>query len=208
MIESAANGARGGTLIDAARPRINGLLWDALLVLGFGTAMALFARISIPFNPVPITGQTFGVLFTGLVLGSRRGGLAMLVYLAEGLAGLPVFANGTSAWTPSAVGAPVIAGPTAGYLVAFPVAAFAMGLLAERGWDRNVLTTFAAMLIGEGVIFLFGLAWLSHYVGVENVLDLGLTPFLIGEAIKMVLATLLLPGGWALLRARHGGLSR
>ena len=210
MIGSATNGARGGTLIDAVRPRINSLPWNVLLVLGFGTLMALFARISIPlpFTPVPITGQTFGVLLTGLLLGSRRGALAMLAYLAEGLAGLPVFANGASAWTPSAVGVPVIIGPTAGYLIGFPVAAFVVGLLAERGWDRGVLTTFAAMLIGEVVIYLFGLAWLSHYVGLANVLTFGFTPFALGEVLKMALAALLLPGGWALLRSRRGELTR
>lgn len=209
MIEGTATGADRKTLIDVARPRINSRLWDALLVLGFGTLMALFAQISIPlpFTPVPITGQTFGVLLTGLLLGSRRGGMAMLVYLAQGLAGLPVFANGASAWTPSVVGVPVIAGPTAGYLVAFPVAAFAVGLLAERGWDRNVLTTFVAMVIGEGITYLFGLAWLAHFVGIENVLTFGFSPFIVGDLIKMALAALLLPSGWALLRTLHGTLS-
>jgi len=205
-----AGGTRDGTLIDAARPDVNSLLWDSLLVLGFSALMTLFARISIPlpFTPVPVTGQTFGVLVTGLLLGSRRGGLAMLAYLAQGLAGLPIFANGASAWTPSAAGVPVIVGPTAGYLVAFPVAALVVGLLAERGWDRNVLLTAIAMLLGEVIIYLFGLAWLSRFVGMGNVLQLGLYPYIAGDLIKMALAALLLPGGWALLRMLRGAWSQ
>ena len=107
------------TIIDAARPRIRAWLWDIGLIVGFGTLMAAFARISIPLYPVPITGQTLGVLLTGALIGSRRGGLAMLVYLAEGLIGLPVFALGRSAWTPVG-GLPVIIGPTAGYLFLLP----------------------------------------------------------------------------------------
>jgi biotin transport system substrate-specific component len=188
------------TIVDAARPRISPLLWDVGLIVGFGSLMAIFARISIPLYPVPITGQTLGVLLTGALLGSRRGGLAMLVYLAEGIAGLPVFALGHNAWTPVA-GLPVIIGPTAGYLFSYPIAAFAVGWLAERGWDRAFWRSVLAMLTGEVLIYCVGLPWLAHYVGLGRALPLGLLPFIPGDAIKLIIAAAVLPSGWRLLGA-------
>src|SRR5256885_2973206 len=109
--------AHPGTAADRVIPRSGGVLWDIGLIVAFGTLMAAFARIAVylPFTPVPITGQTLGVLLTGALLGRRRGGLAMLVYLVEGIAGLPVFAGGNTAWTPTAIGAPTIIGPSPGY---------------------------------------------------------------------------------------------
>jgi biotin transport system substrate-specific component len=188
------------TIIDAARPRSWALLWDIGLIVAFGTLMAAFARISIPLIPVPITGQTLGVLLTGALLGSRRGGAAMLVYLAEGLAGLPVFALGHNAWTPTA-GVPVIVGPTAGYLFSYPVAAFLVGWLAEHGWDRTFWRSVPAMLAGELVIYAIALPWLARYVGLGHTLQLGLLPFIPGDAIKLLLAAAVLPSGWRLLSA-------
>jgi biotin transport system substrate-specific component len=189
------------TLADVARPSQNALLWDAALVILFGTAMAAFARIAIhlPFTPVPITGQTLGVLLTGALLGSRRGALAMLVYLGEGLLGLPVFAGATSAWSPSAFGVPVIIGPSAGYLYSYPVAAFVVGRFAERGWTRTFKKSVLAMLAGEAVIYAIGLPWLAIYVGVRNAILLGLVPFIPGDALKLLLAAGVLPSGWKLL---------
>ena len=195
---------RTATLADAVLPRTGGLARDALLIAGSGIVLAALAQVSIPlpFTPVPITGQTLGVLLVGALLGSRRGALAMLAYLGEGLAGWPVFAGGTSAWSPSALGVPVIVGPTAGYLLAFPLAAFVVGALAERGWDRQVGSTIAMMAVGNVVIYLFGLAWLGQYVGYERVLALGLAPYLPGDAAKVLIAAAALPSGWRLLRAR------
>jgi biotin transport system substrate-specific component len=191
------------TIIDAARPRTSPLLWNIGLIVAFGTLMAAFARISIPLYPVPITGQTLGVLLTGALLGSRRGGLAMLVYLAEGIAGLPVFALGHSAWTPVA-GLPVIVGPTAGYLFSYPIAAFAVGWLAERGWDRAFWRSVLAMLAGELLIYCVGLPWLAYYVGVPHAFAAGLRPFILGDAIKLLVAAAVLPSGWRVLAAaRH-----
>lgn len=197
--------ARAGSLADAALTRRIGLRWDILLVLASGSAMALFARIAIllPFTPVPITGQTLGVLLAGAILGSRRGALALLTYLAEGLAGLPVFAAGTSAWSPSVPGLPVILGPSAGYLVAYPLAAFVVGWLVERGWDRRFGRAVLAMLAGELVIYLFGLAWLARFAGPAQAVPLGLLPFLPGDAIKVLLAAIILPSAWQLLAPVH-----
>lgn len=206
-----AIGARRGTLADWVFPRAGGLLWDIGLIVAFGTLMAAFARIAVylPFTPVPITGQTLGVLLTGALLGSRRGGLAMLAYLAEGIAGLPVFAGGNSAWSPSSMGPPVIVGPSAGYLYSYPLVAFLVGWLAERGWDRNVWRAAAAMALGEIVIYTVGVPWLAAYVGVDSALILGLLPFIPGDVIKLVIAAAVLPSGWALVShsRRSGGLA-
>ncbi len=196
-----ARNARLGTLADVVLPGRGGLAWDALLVLAFAALMPLLARVAIPlpFTPVPITGQTFGVLLAGALLGPRRAALAMLVYLAEGLAGLPVFAGGASAWSPSRAGVPVIVGPSAGYLFSYPFAAFAVGLLAERGWDRRFRRAAAAMLVGEAVIYLGGLPWLALYVGADRTVPLGLLPFVPGDAVKLLLAAAALPWAWRLL---------
>jgi biotin transport system substrate-specific component len=189
------------TLVDVIRPDVLGRQRDLLLVVAFGTLMGALAQVAVPlpFTPVPVTGQTLGVLLIGALLGSKRGAAAMLMHLAEGLAGLPVFAEGSTAWTLTRLGVPTIIGPTAGYLLAFPVAAFVVGWLAERGWDRRLLTAAAAMLVGEVVIYAVGLPWLALYVGAERAIPLGLLPFLAGDAVKLALAATALPSGWTLL---------
>ena len=140
---------RVSTLAEATVPR-GGLLRDALLVVGFSLLTALCARIVIPlpFTPVPITGQTFAVLLTGAALGARRGAAAIVLYVLEGLAGLPVFAGGAS-------GLARLLGPTGGYLLGFIAAAYLTGTLAERGWDRTVRWAAAAMAAGNVVVYLF-----------------------------------------------------
>lgn len=189
------------TYSDVFRPqtRSNVLAYELLLLVGATLVIALSAQVSINlwFTPVPITGQTFAVLLVGTLLGSKRGAVALLTYLAEGLAGMPVFANGTSGWA-------ILSGPTGGYLVGFVAAAFVTGWLAERGWDRRVWTTALAMLIGNLVIYACGLTWLAKFVGTAHVLEAGLTPFLTGDALKIALAAGLLPGGWKLLALLRG----
>ncbi|MCS7050082.1 MAG: biotin transporter BioY [Thermomicrobium sp.] len=167
------------------------LLASVVLVVAGSVLTALAAQVSIPlpFTPVPITGQTFAVLLVGAVLGSRRGAVSMALYVAEGLVGLPVFAGGKA-------GLAVLLGPTGGYLLGFIAAAFVTGWLAERGWDRRPLTTAFAMALGNVVIYLFGVSWLAVFVGLERAPLLGLVPFLPGDALKIVLATVALPGAW------------
>ncbi len=174
----------------------------AVVVLAGSALIALAAqlRIDLPFSPVPVTGQTFAVLLVGAVLGARLGAAALLTYLGEGLVGLPVFAGGTSAWTPSSAGVPVIAGPTAGYLVGFVAAAAIVGALAERGFDRNVVTTIVAMVAGDLAIYVFGVPWLAKFVGADRALALGLQPFIVGDAFKIAVAAAALPLGWKALR--------
>lgn len=172
-----------------------GLLWDAVLVVGFACLTAAFAQISFWIGPVPVTGQTFAVLLTGALLGSRRGALSQLSYLAIGATGIPFwFALG---------GPPGIArlvGPTGGYLIGFVAVAYLVGWLAERGWDRRIWTAALAMLAGETVLYVFGLTWLVRFVPVGKVLQVGLYPFAIGDLIKVAAAALMLPSAWLLLR--------
>jgi biotin transport system substrate-specific component len=174
----------------------------AVVVLAGSALIALAAqlRIDLPFSPVPVTGQTFAVLVVGAALGARLGAAAVIAYLVEGLAGLPVFAGGTSAWTPGTTGIPVIAGPTAGYLVGFVAAAAIVGALAERGFDRNVVTTIVAMVLGDLAIYVFGLPWLAKFVGIDKAIPLGLQPFIVGDLFKIALAAAALPLAWRALR--------
>jgi len=169
-------------------------LVDAALVLAGSLAVAVSAQLQyvLPFTPVPITGQTLAVLLVGATLGSRRGALAMAAYLAEGAAGLPVFAGG-------GMGLPWLLGPTAGYLWSLPVAAWLVGWLAERGWDRSFLGATAAMLIGNGVIYFLALPWLAAFVGPDRVAATGLFPFVLGDLIKIGVAATVLPAAWSVI---------
>jgi biotin transporter BioY len=186
------------TFMDVAVPRA-GLLWDVVLVVGFACLTALCAQISFWLGVVPITGQTFGVLLSGALLGSRRGALSQLTYLAIGATGIPYwFALGGT------VGIARLVGPTGGYLIGFVAAAFMVGWLAERGWDKRVWTAIPAMLAGSVAMYIFGLTWLSRFVPEGTVLQAGLYPFVIGDLIKIVAAALAIPSGWLLLRRLKG----
>ena len=187
------------TYADILRPdtRRNARLYDVSLIVGGSLAVGLSAQVALPlaFSPVPITGQTLAVLLVGALMGRVRGGVVMLLYLAEGVAGLPVFAGGGA-------GAAHLLGPTGGYLVGFVVAATVTGYLAERGWDRRFGTTLAAMLLGTVAIFVVGLAWLGLFTGTENLLAMGLYPFVPGAIAKIIVAAALVPQGWKLLDLR------
>ena len=177
---------------------------DAFLALAFSLLTALSAQVTIHLPLIPLTMQTFSVLLAGALLGPRLGALAMLLYLAEGLAGLPVFAEGRSAWTPSTLpGVPVILGLSAGYLLSYPFAAALVGGLATRGWDRRPLTMLAAMLLGSVIVFALGAGWLAHFVGPAHAFTGGVLPFLPGDVVKALLAAGLVPFGWKWLGAKR-----
>jgi biotin transport system substrate-specific component len=173
---------------------------DALLVVGAAGFIGLLAQISIhlSFTPVPITGQTLGVLLAGTALGWRRAGAALLLYAVAGVAGVPWFADHTSGY----------AGASFGYIIGFFAAAVLCGYLAERGADRSVLRSVPAMLAAEVVIYAFGLTWLAIdlHLGASATIADGLTPFLAGDAIKAALAAGLLPAAWW-LAGRRGDVS-
>jgi biotin transport system substrate-specific component len=192
--EVTMSSVRAHTLADVAVPRSNAL-WSAAMIVTASIVTALAAQIAIPlaWSPVPLTGQTFAVLLSGAVLGARRAFLAQLLYLAEGAAGLPVFAGG-------ALGAAMLIGPTGGYLLAFPIAAAITGFLAERGWDRRFVTMMAAMLIGSAAIFTLGLIGLSRFVPASQLLATGLLPFIPGDLIKSALAAIAFPAAWRTAR--------
>jgi biotin transporter BioY len=167
-------------------------LSDLGLVVGFSLFTGLMAHVAIPlpFTPVPITGQTFAVLLCGALLGARLGTATMLLYITEGTLGLPVFAV-----------APANAA-TYGYLAGFVAAAFVVGWFADMGWTQDLPRTVIAMIAGEAAIYFFGLLWLAHFVPESKVLDFGLFPFLIGDAIKLAAAAIVVPAGWRLSRTR------
>lgn len=190
----------GLTVADLARPSERRLarLYDAALIAGGSLVIALCAQIAVG-DPVPITGQTFAVLMVGALLGARRGALCILTYLAEGLLGLPVFAQ-------EKAGLATFLGPTGGYLVGFVGAGYLVGALAQRGWDRRIASSILMMVLGDGVLYACGLAWLWCLVhllalplGSRGVLAVGLYPFLGGEVVKIALAMALLPGGWKMI---------
>jgi biotin transporter BioY len=166
-------------------------LSDLGLVIGFSLFTGLMAHVAIPlpFTPVPITGQTFAVLLCGALLGARLGTASMLLYITEGVAGLPVFAAAPGA-------------ASYGYLAGFVAAAFVVGWFADFGWTRDLPRTVLAMVAGEAAIYFFGLLWLAHFVPESKVLDFGLYPFLIGDAIKLAAAAVVVPAGWRLSRVR------
>jgi biotin transport system substrate-specific component len=182
-------------MADALLP--SGALADVLTVVVASLFVAVCAQVEfrLPFSPVPISGATLGVLYAGALLGSRRGSAAVLLYLLEGAAGLPVFSGG-------AAGFLRFLGPTGGYLLGYPLGAFAVGLLAERGWDRSPLRAFATMLVASLPIFALGLIGLSRFVPAKALLSAGLWPFVPGDLIKAAASAGLLPAGWKIIGRR------
>ena len=172
------------------------LVRDVLLVIGAAGFVGVLAQISIhlSFTPVPITGQTLGVLLAGTALGWKRGAVAMALYGLAGLVGVPWFAGHASGYV----------GASFGYIVGFVLAAALCGILAERGADRSLVKSVPAMLAGEIVMYTVGVIWLavSLHVGPAKAISLGLTPFLAGDAIKAAIAAALLPGAWKLADKR------
>jgi biotin transport system substrate-specific component len=188
------------TYIDLIRPQqVSRTTYNVLLAVMGSLAIAACAQIAIPlpFTPVPITGQTFMVLLLGIIYGSRLGAATAALYLAEGALGLPFFAGGNS-------GISIFGGATGGYLIGFVIAAYVVGLLAERKWDRKLFTAGAAMFLSSLIVLSFGTLWLSMFVGLKQAFLLGFLPFIPGDIIKTVLAATVLPLGWKYLGKRSG----
>jgi biotin transport system substrate-specific component len=167
-------------------------------VVGFALLTAAAAQVSfaLPWTPVPLTGQTFAVLVAGAALGARRAIASQGLYVVLGAVGLPFYADASGGWK-------VATGATAGYLVGFIIAAGVVGRLADKGDDRRPLSAWSAMLAGTAIIYACGATWLAHHLGVSAVkaVELGVAPFLIGDALKAVAAGVALPTAWRLVRS-------
>ncbi len=183
---------RRTVLADRVLPK--SLVVDAGLVLGGAALTALLAQVAIPLWPVPITGQTLAVLLVGASLGAARGALSMVVYALAGLAGLPVYSEHTS-------GPVVLFGATGGYIVGFVLAAAFTGWLAQRRFERRVVSGMLAFVAGSVVVFLVGLPWLKVVTGLDwaQTIAAGFTPFIVGGIIKAAIAAALLRSAWALV---------
>lgn len=179
-------------------------LVQVLLVVAGAVAIGISAQVVIPlpFTPVPITGQTFAVLLGAAALGPIRALASSSLYLLLGLVGLPWFAGGTG-------GIKVVSSPSFGYLLGFLAASLLVGSLASKGLDRSLIGTLAIMIAGNAVIYLFGVGYLAVdlHISIVKAMALGMTPFLVGDLAKAILADILLPGSWRLL-ARFSGNSQ
>ena len=184
------------TLIDLVLPRIESknlaLAKDIVLVLSSAILTGISAKLKIEIGVVPITMQTFTVLLSGAILGSKRGVASQLTYLLMGLTGVSWFSRGG--------GIQYILSPTFGYIIGFVFAAYFVGWLCEKGFDRKIKTAILAMLFGNILIYISGLFWLARFIGFGKVLAAGLYPFIIGDLLKILLAGLVLPMGWKLIK--------
>jgi len=191
----------GGTLLQAIAARADlsqAVRAAAVLFATVATIAAAQVSIPLPFTPVPFTLQPMVVLLAGAALGSRLGMASQIAYLALGLAGLPVFAA-----SPLPQGAARLLGPTGGYLMSYPLAAFVAGYLAERGFDRRYLTSVLAMGAGLAIVFTCGILWLAYgtpHAGLSAAIATGLVPFLPADVFKIFLAATVLPAAWRFLR--------
>lgn len=204
--------ARRPVLTDLiARPRAGARMFalDATLVLAGAAVVALLAKVSFFIGPVPITGQTLGVIVVGAALGSRRGAASLTTYLLAGLAGAPVFAGATA-------GPAYVLAPSFGFVLGFIPAAFLAGWFAERAWDRTPWLAFVGFVSASIVPFLIGVPYmalifatvLEKTVTVDAVLAAGVWPFIVPGLIKAAFAALLIPGAWLLVRALERGARR
>ncbi len=185
----------------SSRSQRNNLAVDLLVVLAGSLLMAIAAKITIPFYPVPLTTQTLVAIGLGLALGPARAAAAVLAYLAQGAAGLPVFAGAPA----NGLGLAYMAGPTGGYLIGFVFQALAAGFLARLGWGRSPVTAVGAGLIAAAAIYPTGMLWLGVVIGFDKpLLALGLFPFVLGDLAKACLAALIFPAAWSMLARNKG----
>lgn len=194
MSTAAATPARPGEVLADRLPAVAGVRFrDIALVVGGAALTGLAAQIAVPVpgSPVPVTGQTFAALLVGTTLGAGRGVASLALYALAGLLGVPWFANGTSG-----------VGVSFGYILGMVLAVAAVGALARRGGDRSTLRMAGTMLVGEAIIYAVGVPYLAATADItlSSAVAVGFTPFLIGDAIKVVLAMGLLPTAWKLLK--------
>jgi biotin transport system substrate-specific component len=187
--------------------RTNRAMQMVFLVLAGTALLTISAKIKVPFFPVPMTLQTLAVLLIAATYGSRLAMATVVAYIAEGMIGLPVFTN-----TPPAVAGPAyLLGPTAGFIISWIFVAAIVGYAADRGWDRSVLRLGTAMLVAVIVQFAMGFAWLAWFAALPNgatgigaaaAFSAGVAPFLLGDALKIIIAALAVPAAWSLVERR------
>ncbi|MBN7755869.1 biotin transporter BioY [Nitratireductor aquimarinus] len=178
------------------------LTTQLFLAVGATLLLALSAKTRVVLGPVDLSLQTLAVLLIGATFGMRLGVATLLLYMAEGAMGLPVFQG-----TPEkGIGLAYMMGPTGGYLLGFVAMAAIAGWAADRGWDRNPLKLAGAMLVAEAALMVLGFAWLAGLIGAENAWQFGVAPFIMPDLIKVALAACFMPAAWALLRGL--GISR
>jgi biotin transport system substrate-specific component len=182
----------------------NRLVRAIALVLAGTVVLAVSAKISVPFYPVPMTLQTFAIMALAAAYGSRLAVATVIAYLAEGLAGIPVFAG-------AGAGPAYVLGPTGGFLAGFIALAFIVGIAADRGWDRSIPKLFAAMIVADVVVFVLGVAWLAWFaqlssgatgIGAASAFTNGVAPFVLADLLKIALAALAVPAAWRLVEGR------
>ena len=192
---STATLASPGVLVDRLVPRSSALT-NVALVLGGAAVVGVLAQLEIPMWPVPITGQTLGVMLVGGALGMRRGAAALVTYLLAGLAGAPVFAGGAG-------GPAYVLAPSFGFIIGFIGAAAVAGWAAERAWDRNVLLAMGGFLLATAAPFVVGVPWMAAVTGMRDlgtIMAAGVTPFIVPGIIKAGIAALVFPLAWKLVR--------
>lgn len=165
------------------------LIKQSMLIIAGVFLLAFASQLSIPLEPVPLTFQSATVILIGMAYGARNGAYVVAAYLITGACGIPVFANYSFGIAP-------FFGPTGGYLIGFLPAAFLSGYLAEKGWARSMISSFAAACLGVSVIFLFGVTLLSLFVGFPQAITLGVMPFIVSEPVKLIAVSVLIPRLW------------
>jgi len=204
---SSNNQGRAALAETFAPTGLAGVLTTVALILAGTLVLAISAKIKVPFYPVPVTLQTLAVMGIAAAYGSRLAVLTVLAYIAEGMLGFPVFAN-----TPPAIASPAyLLGPTGGFIIGFLVIAAIVGYAADRGWDRSIGKLFAAMVVGEVVMMAMGFAWLAWFatlssgatgLGGAKAFAGGVTPFILGDLLKIALAALAIPAIWRLVERK------
>ena len=165
---------------------------NIVLILSFSVLTALASQIKVEIGLIPLTMQTLVVLLSGALLGSKKGAASQVFYLLGGLAGIPWFCRGG--------GMAYVLSPTFGFIIGFVFAAYLVGWLSEKGFDKQIKTAIIAMFAGNMVLYLPGLFWLARFTGFDNVLAVGFYPFILGDMLKILLAGLVLPAGWKIIK--------
>jgi biotin transport system substrate-specific component len=171
------------------------IVFETGLVISGSILIALLSQLSVilPFSPVPLTGQTFGVFLIAVLFGAKRSAATMMTYLTEGLCGLPVFSK-------AGFGVAHLIGPSGGYLIGFLLAVYFIGYLSDRGYSKNFYKMSLMLIAGNLLIYICGCAWLSVFLGIKKAIICGAVPFIAGDLIKIMLISGFIPASWKVIK--------